>query len=75
MSNKPNEEIIELQLGDIIKIFNPVNDRLNDQTFIIDYLDKTKIILGKIDSKSHKRLSSSLLSDLNSFPRWAPSSA
>ena len=45
MSNKPNEEIIELQLGDIIKIFNPVNERLNDQTFIIDYLDKTKIIL------------------------------
>jgi hypothetical protein len=39
------KENIELQLGDVIHITNPTNDRLNDQTFIIDYLDKTKIML------------------------------
>lgn len=40
-----NEEVVELQLGDIIHITNPTNDRLNDQTFIIDYLDKSKMML------------------------------
>jgi len=39
------KENIELQLGDVIHITNPTNDRLNNQTFIIDYLDKTKIML------------------------------
>ena len=36
---------LELQLGDVIHITNPVNDNLNDQTFIIDYIDKSKMYL------------------------------
>jgi gluconolactonase len=38
-----NETIIDLQLGDVITISNPKNEKLNDQTFIIDYIDKTKM--------------------------------
>ena len=49
-SAKTNEEIIELQLGDIINITNPKNDRLNEQTFIIDYIDKSKMILINTDT-------------------------
>ncbi len=37
--------IIGLQLGDIIKIIDPRNQILNEQTFFIDYIDLTKIKL------------------------------
>ena len=46
----PTEETVELQLGDIIQIMNPTNDRLNGQTFIIDYLDKSKLLLINTDT-------------------------
>jgi len=36
---------LELQLGDIIHISNPVNENLNRQTFYIDYIDKSKVYL------------------------------
>jgi hypothetical protein len=36
---------LELQLGDVIQIFNPVNEILNTQIFIIDYIDKLKAYL------------------------------
>ena len=46
---KQNEEseanTIPLFLGDIIKITAPTNEILNEQTFLIDYIDKNKIIL------------------------------
>lgn len=47
-----NEESIqlELQLGDIIQIINPVNEILNEQIFIIDYIDKTKAYLINTDT-------------------------
>ena len=45
-----NDTIIELQLGDVIKISNPLNDKLNNQTFIIDYIDKSKTFLINIDT-------------------------
>ena len=37
--------IIGLQLGDIIRIEDPPNEILNNQTFFIDYIDLTKIKL------------------------------
>ena len=37
---KENETEIDLQLGDVITITNPKNEKLNEQTFIIDYIDK-----------------------------------
>jgi hypothetical protein len=40
-----NDNIVSLQLGDVIEINNPVNEQLNDQTFLIEYIDKTKIFL------------------------------
>lgn len=43
ISNKDIE--ITLQLGDVIYINNPQNDNLNEQTFIIDYIDKNKIFV------------------------------
>jgi len=43
--SKPNDTILELQLGDIINITNPLNEQLNEQTFIIDYIDKSKTYL------------------------------
>jgi hypothetical protein len=52
MSLEPQKEDIELelQLGDIIQITNPVNENLNDQTFIIDYIDKSKAYLINTDT-------------------------
>jgi hypothetical protein len=37
--------VLSLQLGDVIRIQNSSNDILNDQTFIIEYIDKNKIKL------------------------------
>jgi len=43
--NENSENKIELQLGDVIEIQNPINEQLNNKTFIIDYIDSTKMIL------------------------------
>jgi len=45
-----NETTIELQLGDVIKITNEKNEKLNEQTFIIDYIDKSKMYLINVDT-------------------------
>ena len=51
---KPNKNIenekdkdlkIQLQLGDIIELFDPKNEKLNEQIFYIDYIDKDKMLL------------------------------
>lgn len=44
------EEIIMLQLGDVIHIQSPENERLNDGTFLIDYIDRTKIVIINVNS-------------------------
>jgi hypothetical protein len=36
---------LDLQLGDVIYITNKVNENLNEQTFIIDYIDNSKVYL------------------------------
>ncbi len=45
-----NEIIMELELGDVIKIFNPLDDNLNEKTFIIDYIDSSKMRLIDVDN-------------------------
>ena len=45
----PNNKI-ELQLGDIIKIIHPKNERLNDIDFFIQYIDSTKMALLNPDT-------------------------
>jgi len=57
---KGNDTIIELQLGDIIHITNPVNDKINDQIFSIDYIDKSKVYLINTDTLEKIRLPISL---------------
>ena len=55
---EPQKQDIELdlQLGDVIHIINPVNENLNDQTFIIDYIDKSKTYLINTDSLNRIKL-------------------
>jgi hypothetical protein len=48
---------IELQLGDIIQIFYPLNQYFNEQIFIIDYIDKTKLYLINTDTLKFEKLS------------------
>ena len=53
MSNKKNETFqseIKLELGYVIEIFDPSNENLNAQTFYIDYIDKSKMILLNTNS-------------------------
>ena len=45
-----NDTILELQLGDVIRLSNPLNEKINNQTFIIDYIDKSKTYLINIES-------------------------
>ena len=52
-----NDTTLELQLGDVIKITSPLNEQMNDQTFIIDYIDKTKAYLINADTMTRLRLS------------------
>jgi hypothetical protein len=56
LKEKEKETVIELQLGDVINITNPKNEKLNDQTFIIDYIDKTKMYLINVDTLEKIRL-------------------
>ena len=48
--NNANEIKIVLQLGDVIRITDPTNEKLNNQTFIIDYIDQAKTKLINVDS-------------------------
>jgi hypothetical protein len=52
MSLEPKKKDVELelQLGDVIQIANPVNENLNNQTFIIDYIDNSKAYLINTDT-------------------------
>jgi len=50
------ETIIFLQLGDVITISNPKNEKLNEETFIIDYIDKTKMYLINVDTLERIKL-------------------
>jgi len=43
--SKDKDKLIQLQLGDIIELYDPKNEKLNEQTFYIDYIDETKMIL------------------------------
>lgn len=44
-SNTPEEQKLMLQLDDVVKIENPSDESLNGNTFVIDYIDKTKVRL------------------------------
>ena len=44
-NEKSKDKLIQIQLGDIIELHDPKNEKLNEQTFYIDYIDETKMIL------------------------------
>jgi len=57
LKTEPEKDIeLDLQLGDVIKITNPVNEILNDNTFIIDYIDKTKAYLINTETLNRIKL-------------------
>lgn len=58
LKTEPQKKDIELdlQLGDVIHITNPVNDILNEQTFIIDYIDSSKTYLINTDTLNRIKL-------------------
>jgi len=41
---------IELQLGDVIKIYNPVNEILDQNTFMITYVDENRVDLINVEN-------------------------
>jgi hypothetical protein len=51
-----NDTVIELKLGDVIKISNPLNESLNNQTFFIDYINKNKTYLINVDTQERIKL-------------------
>lgn len=53
----PNEDNkILLKLGDIIEIDAPTNTDINDQTFIIDYIDQSIIVLLNVANLKYTQL-------------------
>jgi len=50
------ETIIELELGDVIKLIAPQNQKYDNSTFIIDYIDKSKILLTNVDTLENIKL-------------------
>ena len=52
-SEEEKEELkksIELQLGDVIKIYNPVNEILDQNTFMITYIDENRVDLINVEN-------------------------
>lgn len=55
-SNSNEEMNIELELGNVIRIKSPKNEKLNMQTFIIDYIDNQKMLLTNVDTFNSTKL-------------------
>jgi hypothetical protein len=49
-TKRDNNIELEIQLGDVIKITNPVNENLDGQIFFIDYIDNSKVYLINTDT-------------------------
>ena len=59
MASIPKEQSVSLQLGDIIEISSPSDDKLNAKQFFIKYLDKERIEIIENCSR--------ILTNLNDF--------
>ena len=51
------ETFISIQLGDVIKIKDPITDALNDKIFLIDYIDKDLLKLINVETLTNIELS------------------
>ena len=56
LNTKMDDTLLELQLGDVIKITNPLNENLNNQTFFIDYIDKSKTYQSDLSEAQLKKI-------------------
>jgi hypothetical protein len=54
--NESANNLIPLELGYIIKLYDQKNESLDEQTFYIDYIDKNKMMLINVDSLDTIRL-------------------
>ena len=54
---------INLELGDIIKLHAPVNERLNEKTFIISYIDENSIDIKSSDFETTLTLENEKITD------------
>ena len=43
LPNPSSPSSVEIALGDIIQIIAPTNSAINDQIYLIEYIDETKI--------------------------------
>ena len=56
INNELAEQKIHLQLGDIVKIEDPIDENLNNQIFYIQYIDKKNIQFVNTDTLSQINL-------------------
>ena len=49
-SQETKNKIIELQLGDVIQIQDTTSEKLDNQTFIIDYIDSSTLKITNVES-------------------------
>ena len=56
LEEKQPSQSIPLKLGDVIEIKNPSNEILNNQKFLIHYIDNSKIKLIDIENKTTAKL-------------------
>ncbi len=54
--DEEEDQTLVLELGDVIKITNSDDEELNDNTFIIDYIDKSKMKLIDINNMNKIRV-------------------
>ena len=55
------ENTIEIQLGDIIKIISPKNENLDNESFMVEYIDKNKMKIINLNTLS--RIKINILAD------------
>lgn len=56
-------KVINLELGDIIKLHAPSNDTLNDKSFIISFINENMIDLNSSDLNTTLNLDEGKLTD------------
>ena len=52
--SQSSEESISIQLGDILNIIAPDNSHLNNKIFLVDYIDKNKIIISSNEDPQNR---------------------
>ena len=59
LTNPSSPSSVEIALGDIIQIIAPTNSAINDQIYLIEYIDETKIKLINVATSTRLLLTMS----------------